>query len=459
MTHGEPQHQAFETARTLMAATAQARARNRRQKLLFALITIAITLAGLAAVRYFARPVTLVFAVAPAGGPEQAFAEKLAGLVAQQSWRARLRVSVEETPALALARFAQGKADLAIARTDMRIPSQARALALLDHVALVIAAPKSPKLRSIAALANKRVALVGADPRDAAFVRRFFEAQDIALAGELDIRTTDALAPLFEPGGPAAVVALERRSRLVKDRRWEAAAQKPGFDLVAVGGAKALERRMPGAKQEAIEAGALAAAPRIPAEDVDSLELEELLVIRAKIASSIVSPLAELILENREGLGQEGAFAAAIEAPDVEKDARVLAHPGAADYVNGEVQTIFDRYGDLFYIGATVASIVGSTFVALYTAFTRVQPVSASQLAQSILDATRDIRIARDLQAVAHAEGELDAILEETLEGLRDGSVSTEGFDGFRLAYERARDLATRRRAELEAGGGLFAQG
>lgn len=445
--------QAVEEARTLVAATAQAKARNRRQKWLFALMTVAITLAGLAAVRYFARPTTLVFAVAPAGGPEQAFAEKLAALVAQQSWRARVRVTTEETHAHALARFAQGKADLAIARTDMRIPTQARALALLDRAALVIAAPKASKLKSPAALASRKVALVSTDPRDAVFVRKFFEAQDIAIAGDLDVRATDNIAGLFEPGGPAAVVALERRSRLARDRRWEAAAQKPGIEVLAVGGAKALERRLPGAKEETIEAGALSAAPRVPAEDVDSMELEELLVVRAKIASMIVSPLAELILENREALGQEGVFAAAIEAPDVEKDARVLAHPGAADYVNGEVQTIFDRYGDLFYIGAMVGGGVGSMFVALYTALTRVQPVSAGQLTPSLMEAARALRAAGSLEELAHAEGALDAILEETLDGLREGSVSTEGFDGFRLAYERAREIAAGRRAALEAGG------
>lgn len=180
------------------------------------------------------------------------------------------------------------------------------------------------------------------------------------------------------------------------------------------------------------------------------MELEELLVVRAKISSALATPLTELVLENREALAEDGVYATAIEAPDVEKDARVLAHKGAADYVNGEVQTVFDRYGDLFYIGTTVASIVGSLCVALYTAFTRVQPVSANQLTQSILDATRDIRKAEDLESVARGEGALDAILEDTLAGLRDGSVSSEGFEGFRLAYERAREIAARQRADFE---------
>lgn len=437
-------------AHNLVAATTRAHARNRRQKILFVCLTVALTLAGLAVARYAIKPANLVFAVAPAGGAEHRFADRLAALAVQNNRHLRIKVVVEETPAQALARFGQGKADLALARTDMRIPQQARALALVEHVALLVGAPKAAKVKSLAALARKRVALVSADPRDAAFIRKFLDAQEIALAGELELRADAPLPALLGPGGPNGIVALMRRSQIVKDKRWEAAAQKPGFDVLAVDGAKALERRLPGAKAESIEAGALASAPRTPPEDVDSMELEELLVVRAKISSALATPLTELVLENREALAEDGVYATAIEAPDVEKDARVLAHKGAADYVNGEVQTVFDRYGDLFYIGTTVASIVGSLCVALYTAFTRVQPVSANQLTQSILDATRDIRKAEDLESVARGEGALDAILEDTLAGLRDGSVSSEGFEGFRLAYERAREIAARQRADFE---------
>ena len=95
--------------------------------------------------------------------------------------------------------------------------------------------------------------------------------------------------------------------------------------------------------------------------------------------------LAFAVFENKDQLGEPGRYATNIEPPSTDKDAAILAHPGVAEYVDDETKTFFDRYSDMIYIGMSVASIVGSIFLALYSTVTRVSPVHAGHLADEII--------------------------------------------------------------------------
>src|SRR6202035_1779829 len=124
---------------------------NRKQVVLFAALTLLLTVATVWGGRAWLRnSETLTFAVGEAGGPEARFAAKLAALLKNSNSRLRLRITSNTDGAKALAQFDRKQADLAVLRTDAKIPPRARALAILEHDLLLLISPGSKKIKSLA---------------------------------------------------------------------------------------------------------------------------------------------------------------------------------------------------------------------------------------------------------------------------------------------------------------------
>jgi hypothetical protein len=109
-----------------------------------------------------------------------------------------------------------------------------------------------------------------------------------------------------------------------------------------------------------------------------------------------------------------------------------------------------DRYSDMMYLGAAALSIIGSIFAGIYTKLTRVAPEKASELATAILDIGERIQHATSIDALECLQDELEAVLRGAVVGLRDGTISSDGLDTFRLGYEFVRDEIGMRRESLK---------
>jgi hypothetical protein len=109
-----------------------------------------------------------------------------------------------------------------------------------------------------------------------------------------------------------------------------------------------------------------------------------------------------------------------------------------------------DRYSDMMYLAAAALSIIGSIFAGIYTKITRIAPEKASELATAILDVGERLEYAKSLDALDKLQDELEAILRGAVIGLRDGTISSDGLDTFKLGYELVRDEIGMRRDHLK---------
>ena len=89
-------------------------------------------------------------------------------------------------------------------------------------------------------------------------------------------------------------------------------------------------------------------------------------------------------------------------------------------------------------------------FAAIYAKVTRVAPEKASQLATAILDIGERMEFADSLDALDELQDELEGVLRGVVIGLRDGTISSDGLDTFKLGYEFVRDEITLRREHLK---------
>jgi TRAP-type uncharacterized transport system substrate-binding protein len=432
---------------------ARSRVSNRRQMLLFVALTLILTVATVWGGRIWLRnSETLTFAAGDANGMEARFATKLATVLKNNSSKLRLKIVTNADSAKALAQFDRRQADLVVLRTDAKVPPRARAIAILEHDVLLLLSPESKKIKSLVELKKKKIAVLADGDNNAAFVRNILEIPDTS-----DAASRVQMAPpnspfdkLFASGGYGAAIAIVHASTIVKDKRYEQYAKRGGFTLNAIEEAKSLARRNPAISEETLAKGMLASAPPIPDDDLNSIGLQWLLVAQSRISSSIAGDLARTIYENKAELALQDGFASKIEPADTDKDAFIVAHQGAAEYINDDTKSFMDRYSDLMYLGVAALSIIGSIFAGLYTKVTRIAPEKASELASAILDIGERIEHATSMEALDALQDELERILRGAVIGLRDGAISSDGLDTFKLGYEFVRDELVMRRESLK---------
>jgi len=399
---------------------------------------------------------TLTFAVGDANSLDARFAAKLAAVLKNSSSRLRLKIVPNADSAKALAQFDRRQADLAVLRTDTKVPPRARALAILEHDVLLLISPGGKKIKSLAELKKKKIAVLADGDNNVAFVRTILEISDNADGGpRVQMAPPNStIDKLFASGGYGAAIAIAHASKIVKDKSYEQSARRGGFTLNAIDEAKALARKNPGISEETLTAGMLSSAPAIPDDDLDTIGLQWLLVAQSRMSSTTAGDLARTIYENKAELALADGFASRIEPADTDKDAFIVAHQGAAEYINDDTKSFMDRYSDLLYLGAAALSVIGSIFAGIYTKFTRVAPEKAGELATAILDIGERVEHADSLDRLEALQDELEAILRGAVIGLRDGTISSDGLDTFRLSYEFVRDEIGMRRDHLKRNAG-----
>jgi TRAP-type uncharacterized transport system substrate-binding protein len=426
---------------------------NRNQMLLFVVLTLILTTATVWGGRIWLRnSETLVFAVGDANSLEARFAAKLATVLKNNSSKLRLKIVPHADSAKALARFDRRQADLAVLRTDVKVPPRARALAILEHDVVLLISPANKKIKSLAELKKKKIAVLADGDNSAGFVRNLLEISDGSdAASRVQTAPPNAtLDKLFGSDGYGAVIAIAHASTIMKDKRYEQYAKRGGFTVNAIDESKALARRNPGISEETLAKGTLSSAPPIPDDDLDTIGLQWLLTAQSRMSTTTAGELARTIYENKADLALEDGFASRIEPADTDKDAFIVAHQGAAEYINDDTKSFMDRYSDLLYLGAGALSVIGSIFAGLYAKVTRIAPEKASELATAILDIGERVAHATSLDALDALQDELEANLRGVVVGLRDGTISSDGLETFKLGYEFVRDEIGMRRESLK---------
>src|ERR1700720_1956688 len=441
------------TASGKQPARSQVVRSNRRQVLLFAALTLILTIATVWGGRIWLRnSETLIFAVGDANSLEARFAAKLAAVLKNNSSKLHLKIVSNADSAKALAQFDRRQADLAVLRTDAKVPPRARALAILEHDLLLLLSPGNKKIKSLAELKKKKIAVLADGDDNAALIRKILEVSDNS-----DAASRVQLAPpnspfdkLFAPGGFGAAIAITPASTIMKDKSYEQYAKRGGLTLNAIDEAKALTRRYPGISEETLATAMLSSSPPIPDDDLTTVGLQWLLVAQSRMSSATAGDLARTIYENKAELALPDGFASRIEPADTDKDAYIVAHQGAAEYINDDTKSFMDRYSDLLYLGAGALSVIGSIFAGLYAKVTRIAPEKAGELATAILDIGERTAHATTMDALDALQDELEAILRGVVIGLRDGTISSDGLETFKLGYEFVRDEIGMRRDSLK---------
>ena len=291
---------------------------NRSQIVLFSILTLILTAATVWGGRAWLRnSETLIFAVGEANGPEARFAARLATVLKNNSSRLQLKIVPNGDNAKALTQFDRRDANLAILRTDAKIPPRARTVAILDHDVMLLISPGGKKIKTIADLKKKKIAVLADSESSVTLVRTILELSETPEAAtRVQMAPPGSTVDKLFASGYGAVVAVAHASRIMKDKSYEQLAKRGAFTLNAIESAKAIARKYPAISEETVATGMLSASPAVPDDDIDTIGLQWLLVAQSRLSTTTVSDLAReqgrararrrLRLQDRAGRDRQG---------------------------------------------------------------------------------------------------------------------------------------------------------
>jgi TRAP-type uncharacterized transport system substrate-binding protein len=204
-----------------------------------------------------------------------------------------------------------------------------------------------------------------------------------------------------------------------------------------------------------IDAGTFGGAPPTPDEDLKSLTFAEYLVARRGFSHNSVATLAKVIYTNRLAIGAQMDGEVKIIAPSTDKDASVLVHPGALDYLTDNQKTFFDKYGDDIFYGMLIFPVFGSAIAGLASYLRAGSRTRRLRLLQKVLDLVRKVHAAQALEAIEHLQVEADNLVISIIHL----SEHEEFDESVRMSFSFALDqlrfaIAARRTAILDHGEG-----
>jgi TRAP-type uncharacterized transport system substrate-binding protein len=407
------------------------------------------------AIYYYERPSVLRIAV-PRDSDDQAIVAAAARDFAENRNSIRLKLVEVESLAESARALQEGRADLAVVRSDLAIPPNGQTVLIMRRDAALLFAPAESNLRAIDDLRGHKVGILQAVP-----------------PGKVDdqLLLDTALAQYDVPSASVGRVSLTlaELSRAVENKEIDAvlAVGVPGLDglteavnAVAVFGhgqpvflpiaeAKAIAQRSPAFEGVEVMRGAFGGAQPKPAEDFVTLGVTTRLVAPSSLRNEAAGALIRLMLAARPGIAARIPIANRIEAPAADKGAALPVHPGALAFLDDEEESFFDKYSDAFYIGAMCLSVLGTGLAAAATRLTRHRITDADKILRRLLEITQAVRSARHADLLDDYEEEADELLALALAPDAVHALSVNRMGALTLALNQVRHAIAERRQNI----------
>ncbi len=426
-----------------------------------ALFVAVLVLAGAAAAAFYAlKPVTLRIAVGPNGSDDLKLVQNLAQYFARERSSVRLLPVPTDGAAESIAELTANNADLAVARGDLEMPTDAQSVAILRKNVAVLwapaAAPKGVKkapapVKSVDELVGRKIGVIGRSQANVTLLRVIlteegvaadrvnivqFSVQQIAeMARDMTLDAFMAVGPLDSRITGEAIAATVRS-------RGE-----PKFIPIEV--SEAIAQKHPLYESEEIPGSTFATSPARPEDKIETVAVNHLIIAPKALSEITVTEFTRQLFSARQALARENPGVAKIEAPDTDKDAALPAHRGAAAFIDGTERTFLERYSDYLWGAVLLLSGVGSAGAWFRNYLRRDEKHKGARLRERALALIADARRSQSLEELERMQREVDALLRDTLECFDDGAIEEGDLSAFGLVLEQFHHAVADRRIVL----------
>ena len=353
------------------------------------------------------------------------------------------------------------KADLAIGRGDLEMPTDAQTVAIVRKNFVALWATSgladkrrlAPKIKEIRDLAGHRIGVIGRTTANVSLLRLILTASGVE-ADKVAVTQfgTDQIEELArDPTLDAFMAVGPLDSKITSDAIAATARARGGPKFLAIEASEAIALKHPRYESEEIPPSVFNADPAWPDDKVETVSVSHLIVARKALSEMTVAAFFRQLFALRHVIARQVPGAAHITKPDTEKDAGLPVHRGAAAVIDGTERTFLDRYGDYFWFALLLLSGIGSAGAWLRHYLNRDEREENTSHRNRILAMVSRVRTAESNQDLLAMQREVDAIIGETLECYDDGAIEEEELAAFGLVLELFNHAIGERRAALQA--------
>jgi TRAP transporter TAXI family solute receptor len=440
------------TAVGIVAAIASGRLpRWLRITLVTALAIIALA-AGAIGYRYLTQPVTLTVAAASLDGEAPRLLQAIATRLASTGAPVRLKVLSKPTSSEVVQAFANGEANLAVVRADSGQLPTARTVVNVTNAVVLIVVPPGSTIEDMDDLKGKTIGVIGSEINKhvVAVLTKEYDLEKAKIHFK-DVALSEASKAVQSKQVQALLVVMpitEKYLSLLRSMFPQNAKSPP--KLVAIESAEAIANVAKAYESYDLPKGTLRGSPPVPDDDLTTLRVPFQLVANEKLGDDAISALTKAIMETRRDLIGEFPVLSQISAPSTDKDAFVPIHPGAAAYFDGDVKTIFDKYGDQFFYGSMLLGTLMSLLAGAWKYMTndpegperQSPPVQFNSLASRVNEAGSEAELAA-------IERSIDEMVKHQLERSARGEIDPSESSALNLAIQRLEHLVRQRHVAL----------
>ena len=430
------------------------------------ILAAGILLFGMAAgtLFYVLHPVTLRIAVGPPGSDDQKLIQVLAQTFAHDGSSVRLSPITTDGANESIVLFAAGKTDLAVARGDLNLPTNAESVAILRKNVVVLWAPSglpakgskkqpAPRIKSIDDLDGKRIGVIGRTQANVTLLRVILSESGVNpdkvtvtqfATNQIAEMAHDASLDAFMAVGP-----LDSKITVDAIAATAAARGEPKFLPIEV--SEALAQKHPLYESEEIAGSIFSSSPARPEDKVETVAVNHLIIAPKSLSDTTVGAFVRQLFTVRHEIAREVPSALKIEKPDTDKDAALPAHQGAAAYIDGTERTFLEKYSDYIWGVVLILSGLGSAGAWLRHSWRRKEREQYTAHRDNLLELISRVRRVETAEELTDMQCEADGVLREALDCYDDGAIEEGDLSAIGLALEQFHHAAADRRVALGA--------
>jgi uncharacterized protein len=421
------------------------------------LLLVGAAAAGWFAYQIYSRPAELKVAVGPPGSDDYVFLTAWSRRLIDTKAAVRLTIVSRGNPIEAAQAFDRGQADLAVLRGDLPIPGSARAVAILQKSAvLIIATDKNKKtIENFGQLKKRKLGVVGTPGANDRLIDRLSAHYGLAASDitRVPLKREDVVDAIRTGRVDAVLGAGPLSGPTITNVNAAVSKAFRGAPSYIEIDAEAIAKSAPEYESEDIPKGTFRSSPANPDDDVTTLFFSHLLVAKSSLKEGTVAALTRLLFDARVPLQAEYPSAKLIEAASTDKDAAVPVHPGAAAYYDGSEKTFMERYGDAFFYGPMLLSLLGTIVLGAYRYLSRDDAFELADRLRKLRKISSDAAQAHSVGEVIRLEDDLRDLFDELVEKLARGGLQESEISTALLVFKHVSDaLAERRHVLAEQG-------
>lgn len=436
--------------------------RRRRKRRNSSLLILAVGLLAFslsAGLLYYAlRPVTLQIAVGPTGSDDVKLVQVFAQTFARDASPVRLKLVTTQGAAESIALFAANKVDLAVARGDLNLPSNAESVAILRKNVVVLWAPsgakgkrRSANIKSIGDLAGHKVGVIGSTQANVTLLHVILSESgvnpDKVAISQFAVNQIADLAR--DPSLDAYMAVGPLSSKVTTDAIAATAAARGEPRFLPIDVSEAIAQKHPLYESAEIAGSIFSSSPARPEDKVETVSVNHLIIAQHKLDDATVGALARQLFTLRQQVARDMPAASKIEKPDTDKDAALPAHQGAAAYIDGTERTFLEKYSDYLWAGILVLSGLGSAGAWLRHYMKRDEREHYITHRDNLLTLISRARSAETPEELAAMMSEADDLLREALDCYDDGAIAEGDLSVIGLTLEQFHHAVSDRRAVI----------